>query len=188
MGAQRYHTSQAAEFFIYAQLHRLGFNAVITLGNAKAVDILVYSQGKETLKFDVKGLKDSNYFIGLKDSICDEHFFYCFIVLGKDATKMPVVGIVPSNKTKLICNFWKSFRVKKDYSVHSKVISLLAAKEYEKAADYVRDTVKSDQGFDENKQLYERIANNRNQYLQELKDCLMDWKQFEQTYSENKEE
>ncbi|PKN01222.1 MAG: hypothetical protein CVU77_06465 [Elusimicrobia bacterium HGW-Elusimicrobia-1] len=159
MGSTRYHTSQSAEFFVYSQLHRLELNAVITLGNAKAVDILVYTQSKETLKFDVKGLKVNNYFLGLNDSICDKCFFYCFVILGKDPTVMPIVGIVPSDKLKLICNYWKSKNTKKDYSVPSKTISYLLAKEYEKAADYIMNVVKSDQGFKENKVLYDHIKN-----------------------------
>lgn len=50
-------TNMASEFWFYSQLHRLGYDAYITLGNTKAIDILVVlnDQHRTRLTFDVKG-------------------------------------------------------------------------------------------------------------------------------------
>lgn len=47
----------ASEFWFFSQLHRLGYEAYITLGNTKAVDIVVVlnDQSRTRLTFDVKG-------------------------------------------------------------------------------------------------------------------------------------
>jgi hypothetical protein len=50
-----YNTNLAAEFYVLSVLHRLGVNASITLGNRKAIDIVVESGGK-VLAIDVKGM------------------------------------------------------------------------------------------------------------------------------------
>ena len=46
----------AAEFWFYSQLHRLGYETYITLGNAKSIDIIVKLQDRQgtTISFDVK--------------------------------------------------------------------------------------------------------------------------------------
>jgi hypothetical protein len=45
----------ASEFWFFGQLHRLGYQAFITLGNTKAVDIAVTLNNGTKLTFDVKG-------------------------------------------------------------------------------------------------------------------------------------
>lgn len=50
-------TNMASEFWFFSQLHRLGYEAYITLGNTKAVDLLVVlnDANRTKLTFDVKG-------------------------------------------------------------------------------------------------------------------------------------
>jgi len=50
-----YNTNLAAEFHVLSMLHRLGLSASITLGNRKAVDIVVESRGR-LFTIDVKGM------------------------------------------------------------------------------------------------------------------------------------
>jgi hypothetical protein len=50
-----YNTNLAAEFYVLSMLYRLGADASLTLGNKKAVDIIVANENK-TITIDVKGL------------------------------------------------------------------------------------------------------------------------------------
>jgi hypothetical protein len=50
-----YNTNLAAEFHVLSVLHRLGFHASLTLGNRKAIDIVVETETR-TLTIDVKGM------------------------------------------------------------------------------------------------------------------------------------
>lgn len=56
MGDQKYNTNLAAEFYVLSVLHRLGLDANLTLGNKKAVDIVVVRDAGRTYTLDVKGL------------------------------------------------------------------------------------------------------------------------------------
>ena len=51
-----YNTNLAAEFYVLSLLHRLGAEANLTLGNKKAVDIVVVGDAGDTITVDVKGL------------------------------------------------------------------------------------------------------------------------------------
>ena len=57
-----YNTNLAAEFFVLSTLHRLGFDATLTLGNKKSVDIVVVLRGGEAISIDVKGLAGTTGF------------------------------------------------------------------------------------------------------------------------------
>lgn len=50
-----YNTNLAAEFHVLSVLHRRGLSASLTLGNRKAVDIVVESRGR-LFTIDVKGM------------------------------------------------------------------------------------------------------------------------------------
>ncbi len=107
-------TNMASEFWFFSQLHRLGYEAYITLGNTKAVDLMVAlnDQNRTQLTFDVKG-KESfraggyNYlppppykanhffaFVGLEISRRGKHISFaqpeplCFILEAKDLTSI----------------------------------------------------------------------------------------------------
>ena len=49
----KYNTNLAAEFYVLSMLHRLGADAALTLGNKKAIDIIVANEGG-TITIDVK--------------------------------------------------------------------------------------------------------------------------------------
>ncbi len=51
-----YNTNLAAEFYVLSVLHRLGAEANLTLGNKKAVDIVVVRGAGDTVTIDVEGL------------------------------------------------------------------------------------------------------------------------------------
>jgi hypothetical protein len=51
-----YNTNLAAEFYVLSMLHRLGFDASLSLGNKKAVDVVIVRDSGNVVTVDVKGL------------------------------------------------------------------------------------------------------------------------------------
>jgi hypothetical protein len=100
MGEQQFNTHLAAEFFVMSALHRLGAHALLTLGNKKAVDIVV-EKGEDTLTVEVKGLSVAGSFpIGDYTARArDKNHYYVFVsFLGKieDPACPPDVYVVPA--------------------------------------------------------------------------------------------
>jgi penicillin-binding protein-related factor A (putative recombinase) len=91
-------TNLASEFYVLSMLYRKGANAVMTVGNKKAVDIVVYRNGK-ALTIDVKGLRKK---MGFPVGNCTErsasHYLACVCFMGsiEDEHSLPEVYIVPS--------------------------------------------------------------------------------------------
>jgi hypothetical protein len=97
MSEKGYNTNLAAEFYVLSMLHRLGANALLTLGNKKAVDILVEKNGK-SLTIDVKGLTDKTSFPVDNYRAEAGHYIAFVSFLNKigDPAVQPEVYIVPS--------------------------------------------------------------------------------------------
>ena len=98
MSEKGHNTNLAAEFYALSMLYRVGAHANLTLGNKKAIDIIVEKRG-QVLTADVKGLKDSSCFPidGWKKK--DDYHFLIFIsFIGKmsDPTSQPECYVVPS--------------------------------------------------------------------------------------------
>jgi transposase-like protein len=51
-----YNTNLASEYYVLSMLYRKGFDAHLTLGNKKSVDIIIEKENGELLTIDVKGL------------------------------------------------------------------------------------------------------------------------------------
>jgi hypothetical protein len=81
----RYNTNLAAEFHVLSMLYRLGFDASLTLGNKKAVDIAVVLEAGRTVTIDVKGLAAPNDWLmgGVPDSPKANHFMVLLTFEGK---------------------------------------------------------------------------------------------------------
>jgi hypothetical protein len=109
-----YNTNLAAEFYVLSTLYCLGADASLTLGNKKAVDIVVALPSGQTATIDVKGVA------GPHDWPCDNLKFpapaHHFIVLVSfegtmaNARTVPSVWVVPANE---ITPFIKSYTVRK---------------------------------------------------------------------------
>jgi len=56
MRQSAYDTNLASEFYVMSVLHRLGLEAHLTLGNKKAVDIVVVRAPGDTITIDVKAV------------------------------------------------------------------------------------------------------------------------------------
>ena len=59
-----YDTNLASEFFVMSELHHLGLDAHLTLGNKKAVDIVVVHPRGDTITIDVKAVAGSVDWLG----------------------------------------------------------------------------------------------------------------------------
>jgi len=96
-----FNTNLAAEFYVLSVLHRLGVSATITLGNKKAVDIVIARDAGDALTVDVKGLAGTtNWPIDNLKAGRAGHFIVFVTFLGKigDPSVMPEVYIVPSDR------------------------------------------------------------------------------------------
>ena len=94
-----YDTNLAAEFYVLSVLHRLGLSATLTLGNKKAVDIVVARDAGDTITVDVKGLAGtSNWPVDNLKAGRKKHFIVFVTFLGKinDISVVPEVYVVPS--------------------------------------------------------------------------------------------
>jgi len=98
----KYNTNLAAEFYVLSMLHRLGADAVLTLGNKKAVDIIVVNENSTFTTIDVKGLAGrydwpvDNIRL-LQDT---QHFYVLVSFEGKitDPLSPPSAWIIPANE------------------------------------------------------------------------------------------
>jgi hypothetical protein len=95
-----YNTNLAAEFYVLSMLHRLGLDAFLTLGNKKAVDILVVRPNDQTVKIDVKGLAGRYDWPAdnIKPSTDKRHFIVLLSIEGhiNEPQQVPSVWVVPA--------------------------------------------------------------------------------------------
>jgi len=95
----KYNTNLASEFYVLSMLHRFGWDASLTLGNKKSVDIIVVSESGDVVTIDVKGLAGTTSWpVDNVKKLDDNHFLVFVSFLGKihDHTILPEVYIVPS--------------------------------------------------------------------------------------------
>ncbi len=101
MSEKSYNTNLASEFYVLSALHRLGLDAVLTLGNKKSVDLAVVRVAGDSVTVDVKGLagRTSWPVDNLKLSK-SSHFlvFVCYYGKIGQIEASPEIWIVPSAK------------------------------------------------------------------------------------------
>jgi hypothetical protein len=94
-----YTTAIASEFYILSILHRLGLNATLTLGNKKAIDIVVIGDAGKAVTIDVKGAVGPAFFVDNQVNNTDPKHFVVFVTyLNKfgDLNTIPEIYVVPS--------------------------------------------------------------------------------------------
>ncbi|MGI8927622.1 MAG: hypothetical protein ACR2HN_13410 [Tepidiformaceae bacterium] len=94
-----YNTNLASEFYVLSALHRLGADAVLTLGNKKSVDIVVVRGPGDVVTVDVKGLAGKTAWpIDNVKVAVDNHYLVFVCYQGKIATLdfQPEVWVIPS--------------------------------------------------------------------------------------------
>lgn len=110
-----YNTNLAAEFYVLSMLYRLGVDASLTLGNKKAVDIIVTSDRKAMKTIDVKGL--AGPYDWPADNIHeleDPEHFYALLSFENKITKpdfAPPVWIIPANQLKPFIHIFTTRKV-----------------------------------------------------------------------------
>jgi hypothetical protein len=76
-------SGMAGEFLTVGKLFKRGYQASVTLGNAKAVDVLVYNPNTDkSFNVQVKTLRQKNCFPARKEAINPRHI-YVFIILNE---------------------------------------------------------------------------------------------------------
>lgn len=98
-----YNTNLASEFFVLSTLHRLGFDATLTLANKKSIDIVVVQKGGGTVSVDVKGLAGTTGFPidNLKAGKTARFIvFVCYKNRIENPTFTPETFVVPSTQLK----------------------------------------------------------------------------------------
>jgi len=102
-------TGLAGEFYAMHRLFLEGYEATLTLGNTKGVDILLYNpKNEKQFKVEVKTSTTKSYeklfdgeFYGWimhkkHEDLSDENLVYCFVYIDKD-TKESKIFLVPPN-------------------------------------------------------------------------------------------
>ena len=96
-----YNTNLAAEFHVMSVLHRMGFDASLTLGNKKAVDIVVVRDSGDAVTIDAKGISGTTGWPANNiKTKSDRHFlvFVCYLGRIGDPSVQPEVYVVPSKR------------------------------------------------------------------------------------------
>jgi hypothetical protein len=97
-----YNTNLAAEFWVLSALYRIGVDAHLTLGNKKAIDIVIVKDSNILFTMDVKGV------VGPYDWPADNikeldktnhiYVFVCFENKIADPLFSPSIWIIPSTQ------------------------------------------------------------------------------------------
>jgi hypothetical protein len=109
--ANSYNTGIASEYYILAQLYRLGYEAYVSLGNKKSIDIRIVKDEK-TVTLDVKAVQGYSSLIVNNLTYKASHFVAFVIYNNKfeDLKFVPEVYIMSSLDVKTI---EKSFKDQK---------------------------------------------------------------------------
>lgn len=99
MSEKSHNTNLASEFYVLSVLHRLGLDAVLTLGNKKSVDLAVVRDAGNSVTVDVKGLAGkTGWPVDNVKEAKKEHFlvFVCYHGKISDVEISPEVWVIPS--------------------------------------------------------------------------------------------
>jgi hypothetical protein len=100
-----YNTNLASEYYVLSMLYRQGFDAYITLGNKKGIDIILNLNDEKQLSIDVKGLQGTTLFpLDNVDDQADKpnHFvvFLSFLNKMSDPLVLPEIYVLPHHDLK----------------------------------------------------------------------------------------
>ena len=93
-----YNTNLAAEYYVLSTLYRKGVEAYLTIGNKKAVDIVVRAKDGRTLSLDVKGLAGTTCWPIDNLEAAPDHYvvFVSFLNDIGNELRVPEVYVVPA--------------------------------------------------------------------------------------------
>jgi len=96
--ANSYNTGIASEYLVLSLIYRQGFEAYISLGNKKSIDIRIVKSEHETLSIDVKSVRGYSSLV-VNNVITAPNHFIIFVVYNnnfEDLKTHPEIFIVPS--------------------------------------------------------------------------------------------
>jgi hypothetical protein len=100
MKRQTYHTQWAAQFAIAAELSRRGYTVALTLGNARALDIICTAPSGLTFRVEVKGTA-SRTFVRTGNKILDmdlqESLFMVVVLVPYEETPFRFLFLLTRN-------------------------------------------------------------------------------------------
>lgn len=115
--ALKYHMSIAGEYFVAAELQRRGFHASITLGNAKRVDVVTFTEtGDRAVKIEVKTTAQPKWVVGGFVPEAGEKP-WVFVFLASPHTAAPCFYVLTQSKLSEILgknqrNYLKKFKAR----------------------------------------------------------------------------
>lgn len=105
-------TGMAGEFFVMERLFRLGALPALTMGNAKAIDILVRTAGSRHVAINVKAVRGNagKWTVGADDYSGRDDLMFVFLLYRNfsDLTSSPSAWIVPADDVERIKRPWLS--------------------------------------------------------------------------------
>jgi hypothetical protein len=134
----RVKTGMAGEFWFFSQLHRLGYEAFITLGNTKGVDIAVKLNNGQTLTFEVKSKINFGGSFQYLDNIEKKHnHFAVFVNLNATKNKNnktfisgePICYIIESIHLNDLAFHWRAKTGAEGYGFEAKLLWYLKHKD-----------------------------------------------------------
>lgn len=112
-------TGLAGEFFVAAELLKLGLQTSVTFGNAKAIDLFAFNpESKRTFTVQVKALRDrNNYFLIDSAKVIAEHI-YVFVILNPPGAPVQYFILSGNVLVNEADRFGKGFRDPKIPGIH----------------------------------------------------------------------
>ena len=93
-----YHVGQAGEYFVLAELHRRGANAVKFSGNLPSIDLIAIIPGKsQHIEIQVKTKRTGTWQTSIKHGTegTADYRFWVLVDIGTDTTQPPKYYIIP---------------------------------------------------------------------------------------------
>ncbi|EPX4135790.1 hypothetical protein ACW0FU_004331 [Vibrio vulnificus] len=108
--ANSFDTGIAAEYFVLSQLYRRGFEAYLSQGNKKSIDIRVITNTGKSISIDVKAVRGYSSLVVNNVVEAENHFVVCVVYNNKfsDTSTFPDVFVIPSHKIPELRKEWKA--------------------------------------------------------------------------------
>ncbi|HNQ67822.1 MAG TPA: hypothetical protein PKN32_05555 [Bacteroidales bacterium] len=124
-------TGMAGEFLTVGKLFKLGLQASVTFGNAKAIDVFAFNpMNNKTFAIQVKTLRKKNCFLLKRENINPEHIFV-FIFLNNFETSETFYIVKGETILKNILTFYGSSYKDPDNPSKMPAINYGSLKDYE---------------------------------------------------------
>jgi hypothetical protein len=95
---EKYHLGMSGEYFVAAQLQRLGLSASVTYGNAKSADVVVFTEGSDrVVVVVVKTTRQPEWVVGGRTPAKSEKP-WVFVHLPKESEEPPKFFVLTQSK------------------------------------------------------------------------------------------